>query len=60
MYLWQMGGACLFEHFQHLLRQGNTEPLQDLSHGGGHLGTLDNGLPVHPVAHHFSLLQGEC
>ena len=33
MYLWPLGGACLFEHFQNLLRQGDTETLKDLSHG---------------------------
>lgn len=27
MYLWLVGGACLFEHLQNLLRQGNTETL---------------------------------
>src|SRR5918996_1925296 len=51
IYLWPLGGACRFEHLQNLLRQGNTETLQDLGHGGGHLGTLDNGLPLQPVAH---------
>src|SRR5215475_9231207 len=44
MYLWQVGGTCLFGYFQNLLRQGNTETLKDFGHRCGHLGTLKNGL----------------
>jgi hypothetical protein len=33
MSLCQMGGVCLFEPFQNLLRQGNTETLKDLGQG---------------------------
>ena len=51
MYLWQAGGVCLIGHFKNPLRQGNPKTAQDFGHWCGHLCTLHNRLPVHPVAH---------
>ena len=56
MYLWETGGVCLIGHFQNPLRQGNAKASQDFGHRCGPLGTLPNGLPVHPVAHHLQLV----
>jgi hypothetical protein len=53
MYLWQAGGVCLIGHFENPLRPGNAKTAQDCGYRCGHLGTLHNRLPVHPVAHHL-------
>ena len=57
MYLWQAGGVCLIEYVEDPLRQGNAKATQDCGDRCGHLCTLHNRLPVHPVAHHLSLVQ---
>ena len=58
MYLWQASGVCLLGHFQNLVWPGNSETSKELGQRGGHLGTLKNRLPLHPVADHLQLVQG--